>query len=324
MVCVPQPERVNRIPDKTVVLLSNANYTEQETTINHVELRSYQVTKDRHKGPYSLVTYFLETLEGDTIEDVLEEGYKGQNVLEDVAAYVTSHLTLQNLILQAIEKLKLTKKKDEKTYQDLLENLIKKMKQDGFLSSDKVEQVMRKTPRHLFVPENLQVEAYADGPLPTKDNQTISQPSVVARMTELLQVEKGNKVLEVGSGSGWQSAILSFLVGDTGRVYTIDKSSELAEFARKNHKKAGIAGVQVIEGDGTAGLAEYAPFDRIIVTASCKEIPSPLLEQLSENNGLLIAPVKESLVLIKKTPEGIREIKREFGYIFAPLVGKHS
>lgn len=256
--------------------------------------------------------------------DYLEEGYKGQNVLEDVAAYVTSHLTLQNLILQAIEKLKLAKKKDEKTYQDLLENLIKKMKQDGFLSSDKVEQVMRKTPRHLFVPENLQVEAYADGPLPTKDNQTISQPSVVARMTELLQVEKGNKVLEVGSGSGWQSAILSFLAGDTGRVYTIDKSSELAEFARKNHKKAGIAGAQVIEGDGTAGLAEYAPFDRIIVTASCKEIPSPLLEQLSENNGLLIAPVKESLVLIKKTPEGIREIKREFGYIFAPLVGKHS
>ena len=203
------------------------------------------------------------------------------------------------------------------------EDLIKAMKVKGFLTDSKVEEAIRKVPRHLFVPSNVIKFAYKDKPLPSQNEQTISQPSVVARMTEWLDVKKGNKVLEIGCGSGWQSAILSFLVED-GKVFSIEVSSLLVEFAKKNHAKAGIKNVEIIEGDGSLGLPEKSPFDRIIITAACPDIPKPLVEQLSMD-GLLVAPIGEfmqSMVLLKKTKDGIKELKRELGYSFVPLKGK--
>lgn len=204
--------------------------------------------------------------------------------------------------------------------QQKIDNLIIIMKKLGFLNDYKVESAIRKMHRHEFVPTSLKEEAYEDAPLSIMKNQTISQPSVVSRMTEWLDIKEGQKILEIGSGSGWQTAILSYLVGH-GKVYSIERHSELAEFAKKNLDKVGISNVKVILGDGSLGLPEESPFDRIIITAACKKVPEKLLEQLSID-GLLIAPVGEfpqSLVLLKKTSHGIVEIKKQPGYVFVPL-----
>ncbi|MBI5859253.1 MAG: protein-L-isoaspartate(D-aspartate) O-methyltransferase [Nitrosarchaeum sp.] len=213
--------------------------------------------------------------------------------------------------------------KTRKNDQQRLDDLITIMKKSGFLNDDKVESAIRKIPRHEFVPISLKEEAYEDAPLSIMKNQTISQPSVVSRMTEWLDIREGQKILEIGSGSGWQTAILSYLVGN-GKVYSIERHSELVEFAKKNLDKLGITNVKVILGDGSLGFPEESPFNRIIITAACKKIPEPLLGQLS-TDGLLIAPVGEfqqSLVLLKNTPQGIVEIKNQPGYVFVPLLGK--
>jgi protein-L-isoaspartate(D-aspartate) O-methyltransferase len=213
--------------------------------------------------------------------------------------------------------------KTNKNYQQRLDDLIIIMKKSGFLNDDKVESAIRKMTRHEFVPTLLKEEAYEDTPLSIIKNQTISQPSVVSRMTEWLDIQEGQKILEIGSGSGWQTAILSYLVGH-GKVYSIERHSELAEFAKKNLDKLGINNVKIILGDGNLGFPEESPFNRIIITAACKKVPEPLLEQLS-TDGLLIAPVGEfpqSLVLLKKTSHGIVEIKNQPGYVFVPLLGK--
>ena len=217
----------------------------------------------------------------------------------------------------------LSKPEIDEKYESQMNELIKIMKNSGFLNDNKVELAIRKNPRHEFVPKSLLNRAYKDTPLSLMKKQTISQPSVVSRMTELLNVKKGQKILEIGSGSGWQSAILSFLIGN-GEVFSIERHPELVEFAKENLDKLGIQNVNVILGDGSLGLLKKAPFDRIIITAACKKVPPPLFEQLSLD-GLLIAPVGEypqSLILFKKTPQGIIEIKNQPGYVFVPLLGK--
>lgn len=213
----------------------------------------------------------------------------------------------------------------DEAYKKRTEDLIKAMHVKGFLTDSKVEEAIRKTPRYLFVPSTFIEHAYENGSLPTQNGQTISQPSVVTKMTEWLDIKKGNKVLEIGCGSGWQSAILSFLVED-GKVFSIEKSSLLVEFAKKNHIKAGIKNVEIIQGDGSLGLPEKSPFDRIIITAACPKVPKPLVDQLGIG-GLIVAPVGEfiqSMVLLKKTKDGIKELKRVFGYLFVPLKGKYG
>ncbi|HUT05612.1 MAG TPA: protein-L-isoaspartate(D-aspartate) O-methyltransferase [Nitrosopumilaceae archaeon] len=217
----------------------------------------------------------------------------------------------------------LSKPEIDEKYESQMNELIKIMKNSGFLNDNQVELAIRKNPRHEFVPKSLLDRAYKDIPLSLMKKQTISQPSVVSRMTELLNVKKGQKILEIGSGSGWQSAILSFLIGN-GEVFSIDRHPELVEFAKENLNKLGIPNVNVILGDGSLGLLKKAPFDRIIITAACKKVPPPLFEQLSLD-GLLIAPVGEypqSLILFKKTPQSIIEIKNQPGYVFVPLLGK--
>ncbi len=204
-----------------------------------------------------------------------------------------------------------------------MNELIKIMKNSGFLNDSKVELAIRKSPRHEFVPKSLLDMAYENIPISLMKNQTISQPSVVSRMTELLNVMEGQNILEVGSGSGWQSAILSFLVAH-GKVFSIERHPKLVKFAKENLNKLGIQNVDIILGDGSLGLSQESPFDRIIITAACKKVPPPLFEQLSLD-GLLIAPVGEypqSLILFKKTSQGIIEIKNQPGYVFVPLLGK--
>lgn len=215
----------------------------------------------------------------------------------------------------------LSKNNFERKYQLKLDALIDTMKNTGFLTKNKVESAIRKSPRHNFVPESMKNQAYENRPIPIIEKQTISQPSVVSRMTEWLDLKEGQKVLEIGSGSGWQSAILSNLVGD-GTIFTVERHIKLANLAKKNLEKLEIKNVKIIHGDGNLGLVEESPFDRIIVTAACKKIPEKLLQQLSMD-GLLIAPVGEgiqSLVLLRKTPKGIVEIKNQKGYVFVPLV----
>jgi len=204
-----------------------------------------------------------------------------------------------------------------------LDNLINYLKDSEFLTNDNVESAFRDIPRHEFVPTSQLDRAYYNEPLSIMKDQTISQPGVVARMTEWLDVKDGQKILEIGTGSAWQTAILSYLVG-TGTVYSIERHSELVKFARNNLEKFGLNNTQVILGDGTLGYQKESPYDKIIITAACTEIPLPLLEQLGEN-GLILAPVgdsSQSLVLLKKTSEGIVEIKNQPNYIFVPLLGK--
>ncbi|MBT8172481.1 MAG: protein-L-isoaspartate(D-aspartate) O-methyltransferase [Nitrosopumilus sp.] len=211
----------------------------------------------------------------------------------------------------------------EKKYQTALNDLIDYLKNSRFLNDNNVEDAFRNIPRHEFVPESELEYAYNNEPLLIKNKQTISQPGVVSRMTEWLDVRKGQKILEIGTGSGWQAAILSYLVGE-GTVYSVERHTELVKFAQENLKKLNLENVHVVLGDGSVGFAKESPYDRIIITAACTEIPLPLIEQLKED-GLIIAPVgdsSQSLVLLQKTSKGIVEIKNESHYVFVPLRGK--
>lgn len=211
----------------------------------------------------------------------------------------------------------------DKKYQSQLDDLIIFLKNMKFLTDNNVESAFRNIPRHEFIPSSELDRAYYNEPLPIMKNQTISQPGVVSRMSEWLDVKDGQNILEIGTGSGWQTAILSYLVG-TGTVYSIEIHPELEKFARKNLEKFCLDNVDVILGDGSMGYPEAAPYDRIIITAACTEIPLPLLDQLSDD-GLIIAPVgdtSQSLVLLKKTSKGIIEVKNESNYVFVPLLGK--
>jgi len=204
--------------------------------------------------------------------------------------------------------------------------LIEKLKVD-VLRSEELEKAMKEVPREFFVPHEYEDEAYEDYPLPIGYGQTISQPWTVVVMTELLEVESGHKVLEIGAGSGWQAALLGHIVGPKGKVYTVETNEELVKTARENVQKTGLKNVEIIQGDGTEGLAEKAPFDRIIITAAAPKIPQPLENQLKEG-GKLVAPVgdlfTQEMILYEKTRMGLKKIRKMGYYKFVPLVGKYG
>jgi len=205
-------------------------------------------------------------------------------------------------------------------FQEKRQELVDKIIQAEHLKTDSVIQAFRKVQREIFVLPEHKDYAYADEPLPIFKGQTISQPSTVAIMTEALKAKKGNNILEIGSGSGYQAAILSEIVGSKGRVVTIERHHDLAEFAKKNLE--GRENVILIEGDGTLGCQEYAPYDRIVITAEAPDVPKPLLDQLRDK-GLLVIPIGNEMFLIEK--KGNKIGKKSLGYFaFVPLVGKHG
>jgi protein-L-isoaspartate(D-aspartate) O-methyltransferase len=184
---------------------------------------------------------------------------------------------------------------------------------------ERVLAALRKVPRHAFVAEALQEQAYEDYPLPIEAGQTISQPYIVAVMSELAQVSPGEKVLEVGTGSGYQAAVLAAL---GARVYSIEIVEQLAGSARERLRKLGYA-VDVRHGDGYAGWPEAAPFDAILVTAAPPEVPAPLREQLAVG-GRLVAPVGEgtqNLLVLTRTETGYEQ-KNVLPVRFVRMTGK--
>ena len=188
------------------------------------------------------------------------------------------------------------------------------------INDTRVLDVMNKVPRHLFVPDKLRAMAYANIALPIAAEQTISQPYVVAFMTEALKVKRGDRVLEVGTGSGYQAAVLAELVKE---VYSIEIIDKLAQSASALLKKLGYNNVYVKSGDGYRGWPEKAPFDAIIVTAAPDHIPQPLIDQLA-TGGRLIVPVgkdNQELILITKTKNGITS-EKVLPVRFVPMTGE--
>lgn len=197
---------------------------------------------------------------------------------------------------------------------------------DGMRSrvNESVLAAMRSIPRELFVPSQLQDRAYEDLPLPIGSGQTISAPHMVAIMCDLLDVRPGMKILEVGGGSGYHAAVLAVLAGPEGQVYSVERKPDLAAAARKNLQAAGIEGVTVVEGDGSLGLAEYAPFDRISVAASAPRIPDPLTEQLRVGGKLILPVGGGSQELILVTRKNGLLVEEKMGVVFVPLIGKEG
>jgi protein-L-isoaspartate(D-aspartate) O-methyltransferase len=188
----------------------------------------------------------------------------------------------------------------------------------------KVLMAMRFIPRHFFVAENFWGRAYGDHPLPIGQEQTISQPYMVALMTQALKVEEDHKVLEIGTGSGYQAAILARMAK---KVFTIERHTVLAKRAREAFDRLDIHNIAIRIGDGTIGWSEFAPYDGIVVTAGSPDVPEPLLSQLSEEGGRLVIPVGERgfqrLKVITRTGDSWRTAE-DVGCTFVPLVGKHG
>jgi protein-L-isoaspartate(D-aspartate) O-methyltransferase len=188
------------------------------------------------------------------------------------------------------------------------------------ITDPKVLEAMGNVPRHLFVPEEIRRHAYVDGPLPIGYEQTISQPYIVAYMTQSLEPRKTDRILEIGTGSGYQAAILAELVRE---VYTIEIVEPLAESAKLLLGELGYRNVHVRAGDGYKGWPEAAPFDAIIVTCAPDHIPQPLVDQLAVG-GRLVIPVgdfHQDIVIVTKTAEGVLE-RRTIAVRFVPMTGQ--
>jgi len=181
---------------------------------------------------------------------------------------------------------------------------------------------MREVPREAFVGEGMQELAYEDGPLPIEEGQTISQPYIVAYMTEALELSSSDRVLEIGTGSGYAAAILSRIVG---RVYSVERLEGLAHSARQRLAMLGYSNIVVHVGDGTLGWLEHSPYDAIVVTAGAPQVPKPLLEQLAIG-GRLVIPVGASyevqiLVRVRRVSEHDYHREELCGVRFVPLIG---
>ncbi len=212
------------------------------------------------------------------------------------------------------------KKRSDKMYEKMRLSMVEDQIVRRGVQDENVINAMRKVPRHEFVPDHLKKYAYADEPLPIGEDQTISQPYIVAYMTENLHLKPGNKVLEIGTGSGYQAAVLAEII-DT--VYTIEIVDVLARSAKATLDRLGYDNVFVKTGDGYKGWAEYAPYDAIILTAAPTKIPEPLLQQLKVG-GLMILPIGEYsqvLELIVKNEQNY-ERKALLPVRFVPMTGE--
>lgn len=210
---------------------------------------------------------------------------------------------------------------DEQQRNYLVETLVR----TGYIKTEQVKQAFLHTSRENFLPQSLHSQAYVDTPLEIGQGQTISAPHMVAIMCEALDIKPGQKILEIGTGSGYHAAIVAYLTGENGHVYTIERFMNLAKNAQKNLHHSGISNVTVEVGDGSLGLPSYQPYDRIYVTCAAPKVPPPLLEQLCDGGKLLI-PVGSmfcELQLIEK--KGTHVYTHDFGgCVFVPLVGAYG
>jgi len=201
---------------------------------------------------------------------------------------------------------KLIKVKKDIEWEKARKKMVKEQIEKRGIREEKVLKAMEKVPRHLFVPESYRIHSYEDHPLPIGEEQTISQPFIVAYMTELLELDESCTVLEIGTGSGYQSAILAEIAKE---VYTVELIESLSLKAQEVLSSLGYKNIKFLIGDGTYGWKEFSPYERIIVTAASPTIPPALIEQLS-NNGILVIPVgtySQEIVRIRKRDEKIDE-----------------
>jgi len=190
------------------------------------------------------------------------------------------------------------------------------------IADPQVLEILGRIPRHLFVDKSLQRQAYADHPLPIGEGQTISQPYIVALMTQIIRIKPGEKVLEIGTGSGYQAAVLAEL---TDQVFSIEIREKLTQAASRVLKELGYNQVRLKSGDGYFGWEEFAPFDVIIVTCAANHIPPPLIKQLKEG-GRLILPLGsttyfQTLTLVTKKA-GLTDVQHLTGVAFVPMTGE--
>lgn len=206
-------------------------------------------------------------------------------------------------------------------FEELRDFMIKTQLIPRGIKDERVLKAMRKVPRHLFVDESVQYKAYEDMALEIGEGQTISQPYMVAVMTELLELKGNEKVLEVGTGSGYQAVVLAEL---SREVYTVERVGILSDKAEEKFRSLGYQNIYVKVGDGTLGWPEKAPFDRIIITAGTPRIPDPLIHQLSQG-GIIVAPVGErfsqQLLKVKRSAGKLFE-EYHTPCVFVPLIGE--
>jgi protein-L-isoaspartate(D-aspartate) O-methyltransferase len=202
------------------------------------------------------------------------------------------------------------------------ERMVTRLRDDGKIRDERVLEAMRVVPRHRFVPDALQGKAYGDHALPIGLGQTISQPWIVARLAELVCLQPEDAALEIGSGSGYQAAVLSRLCA---RVFTVERIPELSEGARRAVRGIGIENIHFKVFDGTYGWSEFAPYAAVVVTAACPEVPAPLLEQLAPG-GRLVVPVgevrRQTLRVISRARSGALTTQDAGPAVFVPLVGR--
>jgi protein-L-isoaspartate(D-aspartate) O-methyltransferase len=198
---------------------------------------------------------------------------------------------------------------------------------DNFRFNESELKAFSEIKRENFIPDSLKDSAYHDVPLPLLRGKTISQPTTVMIMTHALELKKGDKVFEIGSGSGYQAAIIANIVGSEGKVITTEVVPELVHFAKQNLEKSNIKNVFVYEEDGSKGFVKDAPFDKIIITAACREFPKELLEQLKPG-GTIIGPVgnpkEQEMILGTKDKDGHLGLEFMGAFLFTPMYGKYG
>lgn len=215
--------------------------------------------------------------------------------------------------------------KFEKQRKEVIEHL----ERMGYIKDPKIKKAMLKVKREDFVDPRYKLDAYVDTPLPIPGGQTISAPHMHSIFLSALKLKPGDKVLEVGAGSGILLAYIKEVVGPKGKVIGVEIVPEAYEFAKKNLEKTNYSKkVKLVLGDGSVGLPEEAPFDKIVCSATCPEIPKPWIEQLKPG-GIIVAPVgdphgHQELVYLEKTKEGKIVKKNLGGVVFVPLRGKHG